>query len=87
MDMNKITYLHSELMFITGVKSVIQGQWTHIWANLKDKRKTKNKRMFLSGACNSNIDVQRIVDNHTNYMVRARPKCKIDREISEHWSV
>jgi hypothetical protein len=22
----------------------------HIWANLKDKRKIKNKRMFLSGA-------------------------------------
>jgi hypothetical protein len=28
----------------------ITRKWTHIWANLKDKRKTKNKRIFLSGA-------------------------------------
>ena len=49
MDMNKITYLHSELKFMTGIKMVYSGYWTHIWANLKDKRKTKNKRMFLSG--------------------------------------
>jgi len=30
--------------------------------------------------------MQRIANNHTNYMVRARPKCKIDGEISKHWS-
>ena len=30
--------------------------------------------------------MQRIVDDHTNYMVRARAKCKMSREISEHWS-
>jgi hypothetical protein len=36
-------------------------------------------------AC-SNIAIQRTVDDHTNYMVRARPKCKMDGEISEHWS-
>ena len=47
---NMITYLHSEPQFMTGVKMVYQGQWAHIWANLKERRKTKNKRMFLSGA-------------------------------------
>ena len=39
----------------------------------------------MEQAC-SNIAMQRIVDNHTNYMVRARPKCKMDGEISGHWS-
>ena len=34
----------------------------------------------------SNIAVQRIVNDHTNYMVRARTKCKMDGEISGHWS-
>ena len=29
-----------------------------------------------------NIAVQRIVDDHTNYMVRASTKCKMDGEIS-----
>jgi hypothetical protein len=29
------------------------------------KGKTKNKRMFLSGAGMSNVAVQRIVDDHT----------------------
>ena len=37
----------------------------------------------MEQAC-SNIAVQRIVDDHTNYMVRARTKCKMDGEISEH---
>ena len=30
MDMNKITYLHSEPIVYDGVKMVFQGQWTHI---------------------------------------------------------
>ena len=52
-----------------------------------DKRKTNNKRIFLSGAgLVKYIAMQRIVDDHTNYMVRARPKCKMDEEIFEHWS-
>jgi hypothetical protein len=38
----------------------------------------------MEQAC-SNIAMQRIVDTHTNYMVRAGPKCKMD-EISRHWS-
>ena len=50
MSMNKITYLHSGPQLITRVRTVFYGQWTHIWANLKDKMKTKNKRIFLSGA-------------------------------------
>ena len=33
-----------------------------------------------------NIAMQRIVDEHTKYMVRSRPKCKMDRETSGHWS-
>jgi hypothetical protein len=33
-----------------GVKMVYHGWWTHIWANLKDQRKTKNKKIFLGGA-------------------------------------
>ena len=35
----------------------------------------------------SNIAVQRIIDDHTNYMVRTRPKCEIGREATEYWSV
>ena len=49
MGMNKITYLHSGPQLITGVGTIFHGQWKHIQANLKDKRKTKNKRIFLSG--------------------------------------
>jgi hypothetical protein len=30
--------------------------------------------------------MQRIVDDHTKYMVRARPKCKMDGEIFGHRS-
>ena len=30
--------------------------------------------------------MQIIVSGHTRYMVRARPKCKMDGEISGHWS-
>jgi hypothetical protein len=37
----------------------------------------------MEQAC-SNIAMQRIVDTHTNYMIRARPKCKMDEEISGH---
>ena len=39
----------------------------------------------MEQAC-SNIAMQRIVDDHTNYMIRGRTKCKMDVEISEHWS-
>jgi hypothetical protein len=31
--------------------------------------------------------MQRIVDDHTNYTVRAKFKCKMDGETSKHWSV
>ena len=34
----------------------------------------------------SNIAMQRIIDDHTRYMIRARTKFKMDGEISEHWS-
>ena len=34
----------------------------------------------------SNIVKQRIVNDHTSYMIRARTKFKMDGEISEHWS-
>jgi hypothetical protein len=42
--------------------------------------------MFQVEQACSNIAMQRTVDDHTNYMVRARPKCKMDREICGHWS-
>ena len=34
----------------------------------------------------SNIAMQRIVNDHTSYMNRVGTKCKMDGEISEHWS-
>jgi hypothetical protein len=40
---------------------------------------------YVEPAC-SNIAVQRIVDDHTSYMIRARAKCKIVREATEYWS-
>ena len=39
----------------------------------------------MEQAC-SNIAEQRTIDDHTNYMVRARPKCKIGWEATEYWS-
>ena len=39
----------------------------------------------MEPAC-SNIVVQRIVNDHTSYMIRVRTKFKMDEEISEHWS-
>jgi hypothetical protein len=37
----------------------------------------------MEPAC-SNIAVQRTDDDHTNYMVRARTKCKIGRKATEY---
>jgi hypothetical protein len=68
-----------------GVKTVFYGQWAHIWANLKNKRKTKNKRMFLSELACSNIVVQRIDNNHASYMTRVRTKCEMDGKIFRQW--
>ena len=34
----------------------------------------------------SNIAVQRTIDDHTNYMIRVRTKCKIGREATEYKS-
>ena len=39
----------------------------------------------MEQAC-SNIAMQRTSDDHTNYMVRARIKCKIGWEATEYWS-
>ena len=39
----------------------------------------------MEQAC-SNIAMQRIVDEHTKYIIRARPKFKMDGQISGHWS-
>ena len=33
-----------------------------------------------------NIAVQRTVNDHTSYMIRARAKCKIGQEATEYWS-
>ena len=37
----------------------------------------------MEQAC-SNIAMQRIVDDHTKYMVRARPKYKMDRAVTTY---
>ena len=39
----------------------------------------------MKPAC-SNIAMQRTSDDPTNYIIRARAKCKMDGEIFEHWS-
>jgi hypothetical protein len=44
---------------------------------IKEKQRIK-EYSYMEQAC-SNIAMQRIVDTHTNYMVRARPKCKNGR--------
>jgi hypothetical protein len=49
---------------------------------IKEKQRIKN---VLEQAY-SNIVVQRTVDDHTNYLVRARPKCKTGQEATEYWS-
>ena len=40
---------------------------------------------YVEPTC-SNIAVQRTVNDYTSYMIRVRTKCKINGEISEHWS-
>ena len=39
----------------------------------------------MEPAC-SNIAMQRIVNDHTSYMIRVRTKFKMDGELSEQWS-
>ena len=39
----------------------------------------------MEPAC-SNIAMQSTGNDHTNYMIRARTKCKIGREATEYWS-
>ena len=39
----------------------------------------------MEQAC-SNIAMPRIVNDHTNYMIRVRTKCKIGREATKYWS-
>ena len=66
---------------------VFQGQQTHIWANLKDKRKKQRiKGYSYMEPTWSNIAMQRTVNDHTSYMIRARTKCEMDGKMPEHWS-
>ena len=53
-------------------------------SRIKGKQRIK-EYSYMDLAC-SNIAVQRIVDDHTTYMVRARTKCDIGREATEYWS-
>ena len=71
---------------MTGVKRyfVDSGHTFEPTSRIKEKQKIK-ECSYAEQAC-SNIAMQRIVDDHTNYMIRARPKCKMDGEISGHWS-
>jgi hypothetical protein len=50
------------------------------------KGKQRIKECFYVELVCSNIAVQRTVDDHTSYMIRARAKCKIGREANEYWS-
>ena len=60
------------------------GHTSELTSRIKEKQRIK-KYSYVEQAC-SNIVVQRIVDDHGNYMVRARTKSKMDGEISGHWS-
>ena len=71
---------------MTGVKWYFKdsGHTSGPTSRIKEKQRIK-ECSYVEKAC-SNIAVQRTVDDHTNYMVRAKIKCKMDEEISEHWS-
>jgi hypothetical protein len=59
---------------------------THLGQTSRIKEKQRIKEYsYVEQTC-SNIVVQSTDDDHTNYMVRARPKCKIGREATEYWS-
>jgi hypothetical protein len=32
------------------------------------------------------IVIQRLVNNHTNYIISTRAKCEVGREATEYWS-
>ena len=51
-------------------------------SKIKGKQRIK-ECSYMEPAC-SNIAMQRTSDDLTNYMNRARAKCKMDREIFEH---
>ena len=51
-------------------------------SRIKEKQRIK-EYSYVELTC-SNIAVQRLVNDHTSYITRARTKCKMDREISEH---
>ena len=53
-------------------------------SRIKGKQRIK-ECSYKEPAC-SNIAVQRIVNDHTSYMIRVRTKCEMDGEISKHYS-
>ena len=63
---------------MTGVKLYFKdsGHTFEPTSRIKGKQRIK-ECSYVEQAC-SNIAVQRIVDDHTNYMVRARTEHKID---------
>ena len=71
---------------MTGVKWYFKdsGHTSGPTSRIKGKQRIK-ECIQVEQAC-SNIAVQRTIDDHTNYMVRARPKCEICREATEYWS-
>jgi hypothetical protein len=69
---------------MTGVKWYFKdsGHSSRPISGIKDKQRIK-ECSYMEPAC-SNIAVQRTDDDHTNYMVRARTKCKICRKATEY---
>jgi hypothetical protein len=59
------------------------GHTSGLISRIKGKHRIK-VYFYVEPAC-SNIAMQRRVDDHTSYMIRARAKCKMDREATEYW--
>jgi hypothetical protein len=86
-DMDKITHLHNRLAIqYRGSHDKLKIVWHTHGPTSRIKGKTKNERMFLSGAGISNIAVQRIVGDHTYTWLRVRAMHEMGREATEYWS-
>jgi hypothetical protein len=58
------------------------GHTSRLTSRIKGKQRIK-EYFYVEPMC-SNIVVQRIVDDHTSYIIRARAKCKIGQEAMEY---
>jgi hypothetical protein len=60
------------------------GYTSGLTSRIKGKQRIK-ECFYVEQAC-SNIVMQRTVDDHISYMIRASAKCKIGREATKYWS-